>query len=229
MKNNRRLDLSQQFISEYKLSKLPPPENSLFWKMWSSCSDIANQTLETGFIKGIKDGNLDPVKYGGFNVSDAYYCFHGASDYLTAANKATDPTLKAFLLKKYESYDQYNKTFPKIWHVKDANGVVPSDVCKEYSEFERATITAEDSIYALIVMLPCEYLWAWIGEQLSPAAKGNLYAPWINGNNDPSGAYAMGNFIDAYQKTYSIDENLAMDNYTKAMNYELQNFTVATE
>jgi len=229
MKNNRRIELSKEFVEEHKLSKLPPPENSLFWKMWNSCLDIANKSLETGFIKGIKDANLDPVKYGGFNVSDAYYCFHGADDYLTASDKASDPTLKAFLLKKYESYDKYNKTFPAIWHVKDANGIVPSDVCKNYSEFESEVITAEDAIYALIVMLPCEYLWAWIGGQLSPASKGNLYAPWINGNNDPSGAYAMGNFIDEYQKAYSIDENLAMKNYTKAMNYELQNFAVATD
>ncbi len=228
MKNNRRIELSKDFIANHKLSTLAPPKNSLFWKMWNSCLDIANKTLETGFIKGIKNANLDPVKYGGFNVSDAYYCFHGAEDYLAASQKATNSALKAFLLKKHESYVKYNNTFPEIWHVKDAEGIVPTEVCKNYSKYENETISKEEAIYCLIVMLPCEYLWAWLGAQLSPPLKGNLYTPWITGNNDPSGSYAMGNFIDLYQKTYSIDEELAMQIYTTAMNFELENFKSAT-
>ena len=76
-------------------------------------------------------------------------------------------------------------------------------------------------------MLPCEYLWAWLGAQLNPPITGNLYADWITGNNDPSGAYAMGNFIDLYQQAYSIDESLSMDLYSTAMNFEYENFKAA--
>ena len=228
MKNNRRIDLDTDFITKHNLSTDSPPPSSLFWKLWNQCTDIANSTLQTEFIKGIKNANLDPVIYGGFNVSDAYYCFNGEQDYLTAQSKATDPTLKAFLLKKYTSYNKYNKTFPTTWHIKDANGIVPSDICKQYSEFESSVAKNEDPIYALIVMLPCEYLWAWIGAQLSPPIEGNLYAKWINGNNDASGAYTMGNFIEQYQQSYSIDENKALTIYTQAMNFELQNFATAT-
>ena len=61
---------------------------------------------------------------------------------------------------------------------------------KNYSEFESNVAAHEDPIYCLIVMLPCEYLWAWLGAQQSPPAPGNLYAPWITGNNEPSGACA---------------------------------------
>lgn len=228
MKNNRRLDLSDNFIDKHKLSTDPPPEDSLFWKMWNTCSTIANQTLETPFIVGIKNGTLDPVTYGGFNVSDAYYCFHGAQDYLAAESRATHKTLKAFLLKKYHSYQKFNDTFPTTWHIKDANGIVPSEVCKNYSAFETNVATNEDPIYCLVTMLPCEYLWAWLGEQLSPPATGNLYAPWITGNNDPSGAYAMGNFLNDYQQSFSFDEDKAIQLYTQAMNFEQQNFATAT-
>ncbi len=64
-----------------------------------------------------------------------------------------------------------------------------------------------------------------------PPVKGNLYAPWITGNNDPGGAYAMGNFLNDYQDEYpgGIDEKKALEIYSKAMNYEEQNFTVAAE
>ncbi|MFY0629470.1 MAG: hypothetical protein JXR05_03755 [Flavobacteriaceae bacterium] len=228
MKNNRRITLSNSFIAENNLSTSPPPQDSLFWTMWNACVSIANQTLETNFIQGINKANLDPVIYGGFNVSDAYYCFNGAQDYLVAASNATDPTLKAFLNKKYLSYQKYNETFPTVWHIKDAYGIVPSEACKNYAEFESNVASHEESIYTLIAMLPCEYLWAWLGEQLSPPADGNLYAPWITGNNDPSGAYAMGNYIDLYQKSHFIDEDKAIQLYTKAMNHELQNFATAT-
>ena len=163
------------------------------------------------------------------NVSDAYYCFHGAEDYSSAAEQATDQTLKAFLLKKYHSYQAYNATFPQTWHIKDASGVVPSDVCKAYSDFERSVASNEDPIYCLITMLPCEYLWVWLAEQLSPPVSGNVYASWITGNSDPSGAYTMGNFLHAYGQNHTIDESKALDLYRQAMTFEQQNFATATQ
>lgn len=197
--------------------------------MWNACTSIANNALNTDFIQGIRTGTLDPVTYGGFNVSDAYYCFRGAKDYLVAKSRATNhPTLQAFLLKKYKSYQKYNETFPEIWHIKDAEGIIPSPICQQYSDFESDVASNQDPIYALIVMIPCEYLWAWLGAQLSPPSSGNLYAPWIKGNDYPDGAYAMGNFLHEYQKKYSVDETLATELYSQAMTYEYENFNTAT-
>jgi len=66
-------------------------------------------------------------------------------------------------------------------------------------------------------MIPCEYLWAWLGAKLSPRVSGNLYAPWITGNNDPSGAYAMSNFLHLYQKEFpgELDPTLATSSMAK--------------
>lgn len=229
MKNNRSITVEHDFLNTHQLSKDAPPADSLFWKMWNTCKNIAENTLNTAFIQGIKTGTLDPVKYGGFNVSDAYYCFKGAQDYLTAANRATHPTLKAFLLKKHNSYQKYNDTFPDTWHIKDANGIVPSTVCKQYSDFESSVATNEAPIYTLITMLPCEYLWAWLGNELSPPADGNLYAAWITGNDYPDGAYTMGNFIENYRKANPIDKAKALQLYTQAMTFEYENFKTATD
>ncbi|KAA1243959.1 TenA family transcriptional regulator [Aquimarina sp. RZ0] len=227
MKNNRSTKLDNSFLAEHKLSTAPPPLDSLFWKMWNACQSIANQALNTEFIQGIKTGTLDPVSYGGFNVIDAYYCFNGEQDYLVAESKASNPILKAFLLKKYNSYQKYNETFPKVWHVRDAGGIVPSKVCKQYSEFESNVASHKAPIYTLIAMMPCEYLWAWLGAQLSPPLSGNLYAPWITENDYPDGAYAMGNFLVEYQKENPVDETLATQLYSQAMTYEFQNFNTA--
>jgi len=228
MKNNRSITLENDFLSTHQLPKTPPPADSLFWKMWNTCKNIAQDTLHTDFIQGIKAGTLNPVKYGGFNVSDAYYCFKGAQDYLAAANRASHPTLSAFLLKKHHSYQSYNQTFPTIWHVKDADGIVPTEVCTQYAAFESQIATNEDPIYTLITMLPCEYLWAWLGSELSPPTDGNLYADWITGNDYPDGAYTMGNFIEIYRQQYPIDEGKSLKLYKQAMTYEYENFKVAT-
>lgn len=231
MRNPRRIVLDEAFIKKYNLSTDPPPANSLFWTMWNASTEYANAALETAFVQGINAGTLNPVSYGGFNVSDAYYCFNGADDYATAASRAQDPTLRAFLMKKYDSYQKYNQTFPSIWHVRDASGVVPAKVCKEYSEYESVIASHEAAIYCLIVMIPCEYLWYWLANDLSPPKSGNLYAPWITGNDDPAGSYAMGNFIDAYQQENpgAIDVQKAIGFYKTATEYEALNFAAGTD
>jgi len=231
MKNPRKIVLTDNQIKEHKLSTQPPPIDSLFWQMWKASEEIAQEALGTEFITGIKNGTLDPVTYGGFNVSDAYYCFNGADDYKTAHNKASDSVLKFFLEQKYKSYEAYNKDFPNIWRIKDASGVVPTDVCKDYSEFESEIAGGINSIYTVVAMLPCEFLWYWLASQISPAKDGNLYAPWISGNDDPHGAYVMGNFLNDYQivNPNSIDNDLAIQIYKTAMTFEFRNFQSATE
>lgn len=227
MKNNRQLKLTADFFKAHPVPKTSPPPDSLFWKMWHASEDTARQALNTKFIQGINDGTLDPVIYGGFNISDAYYCFHGADDYQKASAQCGDPLLKAFLEKKYNSYQSYNETFPKTWRIKDATGIAPTQACMDYSAFETQIASSEDPVYTLVAMLPCEYLWAWLAAQLAPPASGNLYASWITDNNYPDGAYAMGNFIAEYQKSHPIDEDKALQIYQQAMEFEYRNFQSA--
>ncbi|MGB0861480.1 MAG: TenA family transcriptional regulator [Saprospiraceae bacterium] len=227
MKNNRAVILETDFLNKNDIPKTSPAENSLFWKMWNDCKDIAEQALNTEYIQGIKTGTLSPTTFGAFNVNDAYYCFNGAEDYLNVSSRATDPILRGFLKQKHDSYAKYNDTFSQTWHIKDASSVVPTKVCQEYSEFETSVASQNEPIYTLVAMLPCEYLWAWIADQLKSYTSGNIYASWITGNDYFDGAYAMGNFLSAYQKNHSIDENLAMQIYQKAIEFEFQNFKTA--
>ena len=141
MKNPRSITLTQAMIEQHKLSTDPPPSNSLFWRLWNAAKSHAEAALATPFVQGIKNGTLDPVAYGAFNVSDAYYCWHGADDYGTAVDRATDPVLKAFLASKHQSYQQYNATFPTTWRIKDASSVLPLDITKAYSDFEISVVS----------------------------------------------------------------------------------------
>lgn len=237
MRNSRSLVDHEQLIKKHNLNTSPPPLDSLFWKMWNAGSQwIAQQALGTEFLKGIQAGNLDPIKYGAFNVSDIYYCFSGAKDYGTAAKRADNLVLKDYLIKKQESYRKYNFSACTTWNLNGPQSIAPSSTALNYSEFETSVAngTAKegnviDPIFTLIVMLPCEFLWAWLAEQLAPPTPGNIYADWITSNDDPNGAYAMGNFLQDYITKSPIDEDLAVVIYQNAMEYEYSNFFMATQ
>lgn len=228
MNHARRIRFTEDFFLKNNLKTSPPPDDSLFFQLWNANQEIAVKALNTDYIQGIKNGTLDPIKYGAFTVSDAYYCYNGAQDYLNAESQASDASLKAFLLQKYNSYLAYNTSFTTTWHLRDASGIVPLQTAIDYSEFEHNVASFQDPIYTLIVMIPCEYLWYWLAHQISPPTTGNLYASWITGNNYPDGAYAMGNFIEQYRQSHNIDPTLAQNLYAQAMSYELQNFIAAT-
>ncbi len=227
MKNNKKIRLSPSDISKYKLNTNPPPADSIFWKMWDDSINIANEVLQTQFIEQIKNGTLNPITFGAFNVDDGYYCFNGADDYLLASQNATDKLLKLFLGEKYISYEKYNDSFTKIWHIKDADSVIPSSVTKAYSDYERAVVVNKETIYSLVVMLPCDYLWYWFSSQIKDKTPNNLYEPWIDDNIDPSGAYAIGNVLDLFSKEINTDEAIKI--YQTAMRFELDNFKQATQ
>ena len=81
-----------------------------------------------------------------------------------------------------------------------------------------------------MVMIPCEYLWAWLASEMVPAQRpGNIYAGWISGNNDPSGAYAIGNFLDMYMADNPgvVYTRQAVQIYKRAQYYEYANFAAA--
>ncbi len=236
MRNNRSLADHEHLIKKHNLNTESPSADSLFWKMWHAGGErIAQQALDTTFLQGIKHGNLNPTQYGAFNVSDFYYCFHGASDYGTAAHRTTNKILKDYLLKKQQSYNKYNQSACTTWNLTGPQSVAPTPTALGYSKFEQSVAngsgfegTVKDPIFTLIVMLPCEYLWAWLASQLAPSEPGNIYASWITSNNYPDGAYAMGNFLQDYLSKNSINEGLATAVYLTAMEYEYSNFYAAT-
>lgn len=235
MKNNRSLNDHQELIKKHQLSTDSPAEDSLFWQMWRAGSDIAEKALNSDFIQGIKAGDLDPIQYGAFNLSDIYYCFKSAADYKVAADKAEHPVFKDYLLKKQQSYDKYNQSSLQTWSLNGPESVRPIEITKKYSEFEGSVARGssnlgdvEDPIYTLIVQLPCEYLWAWLAQQLVNYTDNNIHADWITSNDYPQGGYAMGNFLQDYLSQHPFDTDLATKVYLQAMEFEYQNFVAAT-
>ncbi len=206
----------------------PPPPNALFWQMWNNCQDIADNVLKTDYFKGIQNGNLDPNAYGSLMVQDAFYCFKGRDDYSAAATHALDDACKEFLLKKVDSYDKYNVYYHQTWHIREAYGVMPGPDIDDYANYEAYVAGNLESPYLFCVMLPCEYLWTWVANQLDPVTSvGSIYRFWIEGNKGiPNGAYQMANILEQYRSR--IDESEANEIFRNAMTYELKVFKSAT-
>lgn len=227
------------YIDPSKLKKRPAQqtmvyEEPLYIKLVKdpAAIEIMNQVLETDYFKGILSGRLDPNDYGGLAVEDGYYCFKGADDYAASAAGCEDDTLRDFLTQKGVSYNEYNETYHTDWHIRDAYGVLPDDPIKNYADYEAYVSGSLPSIYTLVVMLPCEYLWWWLADQLiqKGITSENLYYFWVEWNYNatgPTGAMQMGEYLEAYRN--NIEDDKALDIYLEALNYELSIFQNATE
>jgi thiaminase/transcriptional activator TenA len=231
MHHQKKIQLTARLLEEQKVSTECPPVDSLFWRLWESAKPFAEKALETEFLKGLKYGNLDPMKFTSFNVSNAYYCYGQSDCFEIAEQRAQNPRLKTFLREKIKGYKIYNERFQKHWFIKDASGIAPPPICKEYSDYELEISSQEDPIYTLILMLPCEYFWPWFSKEILPEKSGNPYEGWIRENLIPEISYEVGNFIDLYLKHHpnAIDEEKAIKIYKQSMEYEYAYFLSATE
>ncbi|GMH38867.1 hypothetical protein BSKO_06765 [Bryopsis sp. KO-2023] len=179
-----------------------PPVDSISWKLWLACTDIAEQALASDYMQGIKAGSLHPNTYGQYTVQDAAYCYNAVADYETVEKRATSASeteLAAFAQARIDSYRKYNKSFLEDWHISSGAAVNPSPAVQAYIDFERHVALNMEPIYGILAMLPCEQLWPWLATELLPCATAtNLYSFWIEENNYWHGAYRLDNFIDQW-------------------------------
>lgn len=206
----------------------PPPPDALFWQMWKNCQSIADEVLDTDYFKGIQKGNLNPNAYGSLMVQDAYYCFKGRDSYSAAATHALDEACRDFLMRKVESYDNYNVYYHETWHIRESYGVIPGPEIESYANYEAYVGGSLESPYMFCVMLPCEYLWNWVANKLDPdTPEDGLYRFWIDGNaGTPSGAYQMANMLEKCRN--NVDEEKAHEIFRRAMESELKVFKSST-
>ena len=229
----RRINFQHNALSKITLSTDQPPQDSLSWKLWLACQDIAEQALASDYIQSIKHGNLHPDNYGQYTVQDACYCYNAEADYQTLeerSNKAGYSELASFAQARYEGYQKYNKEFLTSWHIADGKAVIPSEAANVYINFEHHVANNMEPIYGVMAMIPCEQLWSWLANQLkADATPENLYSFWITENEGWHGAYRLDNFIDSWFKNNpdKYNEEQALYVMRSSMTCELNFFRSA--
>lgn len=190
-------------------------------KLWISSLPTPEKTLSTCFINGIASGNLDPNAYGKYTVQDAIFCYHDTKNLYILLNKETNPKYREFLLNRIKSYEAYTKQMFLDWQIKNPDGIWLGAAAKSYVDFLTAVATTQNTLYALVTMLPCEMLWPWIAKKIDNGQSSNLYYFWITGN-ESAGPGAIETFIN--QQAEFIEFPLAAQIYQNAMNGEFNFF-----
>lgn len=238
-KTIRLQPLSITLHQAYPYSDARPSPRSLFWILWESHRDLRPKLLSTRFVRGIVNGNLLPDAYGAWTVVDAYYCFRGAASYHIAAKRATQmqmPDVAAFIATKAKEYDAFNDAvFVSGWNLRNRESIIPSAVMEAYADFEENVARRMHPVYSLIVQLPCEVVWAWLGDRLLSEIgrrenEGtNLYKGWAEANVWETAGYAIGNFVEEFQRRYpnAIEDHVAHRLYRRAFKFEIDNFNDA--
>lgn len=74
--------------SERPLNPKTSHSERLAYQLFEQNRDIAHKVLNAKFIRGIRNGNLSPIDYGGYTVQDAIYCHQGRLSACSIAKSA---------------------------------------------------------------------------------------------------------------------------------------------
>ncbi|KAL3888067.1 hypothetical protein ACJMK2_000449 [Sinanodonta woodiana] len=196
--------------------------------LWKSTHSQQQDALQSKFIQGLRYGNLDPTDFGGYMVQDSIYCYYSKGSIDTAAEKATDPILKAFLEKKSEKYKKYYEDLTKLWHIRDSSGIELNEACEEYAALERSVAETMSPLYLVVALIPCYKLWPWLGKQISDLPHDfGVYESWVMSNLDPTydGYKKLEQIIDDAYLLGEIDKKQALSIYHGCMNGEANFFS----
>ncbi|KAL3888074.1 hypothetical protein ACJMK2_000456 [Sinanodonta woodiana] len=188
--------------------------------LWKSTQSQQQDALNSKFIQGLRYGNLDPTRFGGYMVQDSIYCYYCKGDIDIAATKATDPNLREFLEQRSKSYITYYEEMFKKWHIIDASGIELNKECKDYADLEKNVAETMDPLYLVVALIPCHKLWPWLGQQITwPQHDFGVYESWVTSNLNPcSQSYRkLDKIIDDAFLVGAIDKEQALCVYRGCM------------
>ncbi|KAL4231395.1 hypothetical protein ACF0H5_008974 [Mactra antiquata] len=198
--------------------------------LWQQTEQQRQQVLNTTFIQGFIDKNLDPTKFGAFMVQDAVYCYYSMEVIAIASAKVTnDKKLQDFFDWTYASYNEYTAYLLKEWHIGDPTTIVLGPACENYVNHLYDVARNMEPIYLVVAMTPCAKLWPWLGGQLNTGTGDfGVYTDWAKFNfvKDSKGFKEYEALIDSKQLQGGIDPSKALDVYSKSMNNEAGFFSL---
>jgi len=191
-------------------------EQSLFGELlWKSVmlKNYPDDAYRTTFIQGIQNVNLRPNNYGAYMIQDAIYLLRASKYFLILNNRANEEItneeakpltdkndnlinwykeLATFAYDRATSYNSYWENMKKTWNIKNPDEIRLNEAVTAYLHLQRDVFESKkvNLIHCLIVMIPCERLWPWLGRKadtimtnvLGDNKKDTLYYFWINDN-----------------------------------------------
>ncbi|OWF49819.1 uncharacterized protein LOC110451234 [Mizuhopecten yessoensis] len=195
-------------------------------QLWLATDATRQAILQAAFVKGIKDKNLDPVKFCQFTIQDAIYVYKSKLSIDAALRRSSPGPVTDLLRTLSQNYATYATAMLDGWLIKENvadSAVKLGQACSEYIAYEKTVAETMNPIYFLVALLPCLRTWYWIGQQLATADKG-IYTAWANDNFAGSTWRKLEAQVEAAYLVNAIDKAEAQTVYDKCMEYELRFF-----
>ena len=196
-------------------------------KLWDSNYKLAELSLNTKFVQGLKSGNLPKHIFQEYLAQDYFFLETFAKAYGLAVSKSKDKysirTLSQLLIGVSEELILH-ETYAEEWDIDLSNNHI-KPATKNYTDFLDDVSKKLSAVEIMFAMTPCMRLYSWIGQRLSNMGYDNTYKEWIitySDKNFENLAKSLENLIDSYQDSFDI--NHANYLYKRAMELELDFF-----
>ena len=196
-------------------------------KLWDSNYELAELSLNTKFVQGLKSGSLPKHIFQEYLAQDYFFLETFAKAYGLAVSKSKDKysirTLSQLLIGVSEELILH-ETYAKEWDIDLSNNYI-KPATKNYTDFLDNVSKKLSAVEIMFAMTPCMRLYSWIGQRLLNMGFDKKYKEWIMTYSDKSFenlAKSLENLIDSYQDSFDI--NQANYLYTRAMELELDFF-----
>ena len=196
-------------------------------KLWDSNYELAELSLNTKFVQGLKSGKLPKNIFQDYLAQDYFFLETFARAYGLAVSKSKDKysirTLSQLLIGVSEELILH-ETYAKEWDIDLSNNYI-KPATKNYTDFLDNVSKKLSAVEIMFAMTPCMRLYSWIGQRLLNMGFDKKYKEWIITYSDKSFenlAKSLENLIDSYQDSFDI--NQANYLYKRAMELELDFF-----
>lgn len=155
---------------------------SLYARLWQGSRDLVRECRQHPFVRRLEDGTLDRNAFRRYVAQDAFFLRAFLEAYaLGAAKSDTLPVARQFVrlmdgvLDELELHRGYAEELGI-----DLDAVEPYAETSAYADFLLRTAWEADLAEIVAAMTPCMRLYAYLGEELAPAAvQDNPYRDWI--------------------------------------------------
>eukprot|EP01084_Bolivina_argentea_P176826 305929_1 len=201
-------------LQSFKGTQVDSDSKSFMAELWDKCvkTGLPMLAVQTDWIQGIKNGNLNPDNYGRYTVQDIGYCQRAKDNWSTAADKAKryDEDIYNYCLLQVSSMIKYTAELSNAWNVKSED-VVLGDALQQYMDYEEYIVNNYPPSYFPVAMFACYYLWPWVCQQIGPVEKNNLYYGWWYNNKSFHAGKTLAAKIDSLYKLGQIDGKTAFE------------------
>ena len=205
---------------------------SITKKLWADNYEIAQLSLNTKFVQGLKKGCLPKNIFQEYLAQDYFFLETFARAYGLAVSKSKDKysirKLSELLMGVSEELILH-ETYAKEWDIDLSNNIIKKTT-KNYTDFLDDTSKKLSSVEIMFAMTPCMRLYSWIGKSLYEEDFDDKYKEWIITYSDVSFenlANSLENLIETSKESYDV--NQAQYLYKRAMELELEFFNAYSD